>query len=417
MVKIAIDDLNSPETLRDVIGFYKKLAKQQEPLIRLDDYYGMGPAWIAWRHDDAVTILKDPRFIKDMRKLVSSQDQQQSLQNQQQSINDSPSMKEQFEWTMNMPNMLEVDPPDHTRLRRLTAKAFTPHMIENLRPRIQQIADELLDAVIEQGKMDLITDFAFPLPIRVISEMLGIPAIDQDKIRDWTHKLMSGNADPSQNAELAKALQEYIHYIKTLLDEKRKHPGEDVMSALVHAYEEGDQLSENELLSTIGLLIVAGHETTTNLIGNGILALLQHPQQTRLLRDNPSLLPSAIEELLRFSGPIMYSYRFAGEDMTMHGKTIRKGEMMLFTLAAANFDPQKFSNPEVLDITREENEHLAFGKGIHHCLGAPLARLEGQIAFGTLLQRLPDLRLAIRPEQLIYNKSAIRSLASIPMIF
>ncbi|MEI4623895.1 cytochrome P450 [Bacillus pfraonensis] len=413
MNKITVDDFSSPESMRDVIGFYKKLTENQEPLIRLDDYYGRGPAWVAVSHEDTVAILKDPRFIKDMRKLMPSQDQQESSQDP--STEDS--MKEQFEWIMNMPNMLEVDPPDHTRLRRLTSKAFTPRMIENLAPRIQQITDELLDAVEEKGEIDLITDFAFPLPFRVISEMLGIPISDQDKIRDWTHKIMSGNADPSQSATVMKALNEYIHYIRTLLEEKRKHPSEDVISALVHSHDQGDKLSENELLSTIALLIIAGHETTTNLIGNGMVALQQHPEQLVLLRENPSLLPSAIEELLRFSGPIMHSYRFAGEDMTMHGKTIRKGELMLFSLGTANFDPQKFSRPEVLDITRQENEHLAFGKGIHHCLGAPLARLEAQIAFGTLLERLPNLRLAVKPEQLVYNKNAIRSIASIPMFF
>ncbi|KEK24780.1 cytochrome P450 family protein [Bacillus gaemokensis] len=410
MKKITIDNLGSPETMRDVVGFYKKLVEQQQPLIRIDDYYGMGPAWIAWRHDDVITILKDSRFIKDMRKFTPQQEHQGAA-------GESTSMRELIEWQMNMPNMLEVDPPDHTRLRRLTAKAFTPGMIENLRPRILEIADELLDKVEKKGKMDLISDFAFPLPITVISEMLGIPARDRDKIRDLTHKIVSSNTDPSQYAVVAEALKEYVHYVKSLLNEKHKHPCEDIISALVHAHEQEDKLSENELLSTIMLLIVAGHETTTNLIGNGMLALLQYPEQMQLLRDNPSLLPSAIEELLRFAGPVMYSNRFAGEDITMHGKLIRKGEMVFFSLATANFDPQKFSNSEALDITRKENEHLAFGKGIHHCLGAPLARLEGQIAFGTLLKRLPNLRLDIEPENLVYNTGTIRSLSSVPLVF
>lgn len=410
MDKITVGDLSSAETMRDVVGFYQKLNQQSEPLIRIEDYYGMGPAWLAWSHANTVAILKDPRFIKDMRKFATEQ-------NQPATTEEEPSMKEQFELTMNMPNMLEVDPPDHTRLRRLTAKTFTPWMIENLRPRIEEITNKLLDTVQSKGQMDLITDFAFPLPITVISEMLGVPDMDHDQIRDWTHTIMTANADPSLAAESNKVFNELNQYIKGLIEEKRNNPGEDVISGLVSSYDEGDKLSEPELLSTIGLLIVAGHETTTNLLGNGMLALLQHPEQLQLLKDNPALLPSAVEELLRFAGPILYSYRFAGEDLTMHGKEIRKGEMMLFTLATANLDSQKFPNPETLDLTRVENEHLAFGKGIHHCLGAPLARLEVQIAIDALFKRMPNLRLAVEPDQLTYNPSAIRSLTSLPLVF
>ncbi|TDF89725.1 cytochrome P450 family protein [Paenibacillus piri] len=410
MEKITSSDFASPENMRDFISFYKRLAEQQEPLYRLDDFFGMGGAWVAFRHDDVATILKDPRFIKDMRKLAPQQDKQGSVE-------EKTPVNKLVEWMNNMPNMLTVDPPDHTRLRRLASKAFTPHMIENLRPRIQQIADELLDAVMEKGKMDLIADFAYPLPIIVISEMLGIPAADRDRFREWTQKLGKAAMDPSQGEAVTAILEEFIQYIQTLLANKREHPGHDVTSGLVQAYDEGDKLNENELLSTIWLLITAGHETTVNLIGNGVLALLQHPEQMRLLRDDPSLLPSAVEELLRYAGPVMISSRIAGEDITLHGKEIRKGEIVMVSLAGANMDPHKISNPETLDITREENEHLAFGKGIHLCLGAPLARLEGQIAFGTLLQRLPNLRLATEPGQLVYNYSTLRSLASLPVIF
>jgi cytochrome P450 PksS len=412
MKKIRSEDFSSSENMKDVVGFYKKLSEQQEPLIRLNDYYGMGPAWLAVHYEDTVAILKDPRFIKDMRKLVPAQDHAD--------LEDRPaenSMKEQFEWVMKLPNMLEVDPPDHTRLRRLTAKAFTPQMIKNLEPRIGQIADELLDAVQKKGKMDLIADFAFPLPFRVIAEMLGIPVLDQDKIRDWTYILMSSNSDPSQNANVIAMIKEYISYIRAILEEKRKHPTEDIISSLVYAHDQGDKLSESELISTIQLLITAGHETTTNLIGNGMVALQKHPEQLALLRGNLSLLPSAVEELLRYTGPIMINYRFAGEDITMYGKNIRKGEIVLFSHGTANFDPKQFSDPEVFDITRRENDHLAFGKGIHHCLGAPLARLEAKVAFGTLFRRFPDLKLAIDPDEIMYNNNALRSIASIPMTF
>lgn len=225
------------------------------------------------------------------------------------------------------------------------------------------------------------------------------------------------NADPSQNANVSAMIKKYISYIQTILEEKRKHPTEDVISSLMNAHDEGHKLSETELISTILLLITAGHETTTNLIGNGMAALQKNPEQLALLRSNPSLLPNAVEELLRYTGPIMLNYRFASEDVTMHGKNIRKGEKVLFSHGTANFDPKEFSDPEAFDITRRENDHLAFGKGIHHCLGAPLARLEAKIAFGTLLRRFPDLKLAIDPDEVIYNKNAFRSIARIPMIF
>ncbi|EGL19252.1 MULTISPECIES: cytochrome P450 [unclassified Paenibacillus] len=409
MEKMTGGDLNSPETMRDIISFYKRLAAQKESLIRLDDFYGMGGAWIAFRHDDVSAMLKDPRLVKDMRKYVP--------QNEPEAAGASTYVGKLLEWLRNMPNMLSVDPPDHTRLRRLASKAFTPQMIEGLRPRIQQIADELLDAVQERGRMDLVADFAYPLPIIVISEILGIPAADRSLFRGWTQKLLQAAVDSSQGSAVEEALEEFIGYIRTLLDEKRRNPGTDVTSGLVQAYEQGDKLSENELLSTIWLLIIAGHETTVNLIGNGTLALLRHPGQMRLLRETPSLLPGAVEEMLRMEGPIVIASRFAGEDIAMHGKVIRQGEMVLLSLAAANVDPQKFSDADTLDITREENEHLAFGKGIHLCLGAPLARLEGQIAFGTLLRRLPDLRLAVEPERLVYNHGKLRSLTSLPVLF
>jgi cytochrome P450 PksS len=410
MNKIAMGDFYSPETMRDPFAFYSRLREQQEPLFHLDDVYGMGGAWVALRYDDVVEILKDPRFVKDMRKFLPSQDKQESS-------GDSTSKGSFLAWWMNMPNMLTVDPPDHTRLRRLASKAFTPRMIEELRPRIQQITDELIDAVQGQGHMDLIADFAYPLPIIVISEILGIPSADRDQFRDWTESLMKSVMDPQRETSAIATLEAFVHYIKTLVAEKREHPGNDLTSGLVQTYEEGDVLSENELLSTIWLLITAGHETTVNLIGNGVLALLQHSDQLQLLQNDPSLLPSAIEELLRYAGPVMVGNRFADEDISMNGKVIRKGEMVLFSLTAASIDPQQFSNPEVLDITREENQHLAFGKGIHYCMGAPLARMEGQIAIGTLLHRIPTLRLASNPDQLTWSYSKFRALASLSVTF
>ena len=404
MEKIIAGDLLSQETMRNPHAFYANL-REQGPLSYIPDFYGMGSAWIATNYDDAIAILKDPRFIKDRRKILSPEDEQSVLH---ESV--SP---------IEMRSMLNVDPPDHTRLRALVSKAFTPRMITQLRPRIQQITDELLDAVQAQGKMDIITDFAYPLPITVISEMLGIPAKDRSQFRVWTQKMLSMSDQPDQEEARATAARAFLNYIKALLDEKRAHPANDLTSSLLQVEENGDQLSENELLSMIWLLLLAGHETTVNLIGNGTLALLQHPEQMQRLQQDPSLLPTAVEELLRYTAPVSLSdERWASEDIAMHGEVMRKGDMVLISLSAVNTDSRQFPDPEVLDLARKENQHLAFSKGIHYCLGAPLARLEGLIAFGTLLQRLPNLRLASDPAQLIWSSNPmLRGLKSLPVTF
>ncbi|HEX6553113.1 MAG TPA: cytochrome P450 [Ktedonobacteraceae bacterium] len=408
MAQIAFIDLLSQETKRDPVTFSARL-REQGPLIQLTNPFSMGESWVVTTYDDTIAVLKDPRFIKDPQK-VSKPSKQQDAAGENTSIID------QFlTWRR---DMLTVDPPDHTRLRGLVSKAFTPRMIEQLRPRIQQIADELLDAVPGQGRMDLIADFAFPLPITVISEMLGIPAKDRQQFRVWSQTIVNATIDPQMEDKLA-ALEMFVQYIKTLLADKHAHPGDDLTSGLVQAEERGDTLNEAELISTIFLLIVAGHETTVNLIGNGMLALLEHPEQMHLLRSDPSLLPSAIEELLRYTAPVsLSSPRWANEDIPMHGKVIRKGDMVFVSLIGADTDPQQFADPEVLDILRKENQHVAFGKGIHYCLGAPLARLEGQIAIGTLLQRLPNLRLERPAAQLTWTPNPIlRGLTSLPVTF
>jgi cytochrome P450 PksS len=314
-------------------------------------------------------------------------------------------------------DMITVDPPDHTRLRHLVSKAFTARAVEQLRPRIQQIADELLDKVEQQGQMDLIADFAIPFPIIVISELLGVPSQDRQQFRIWSQVYLGANNDEMKDR--IAATEEFLSYIGRLIGEKRKNQGIDLVSSLIQAEENGDALSEAELASTIFLLIVAGHETTVILIGNGTLALLQHPEQMHLLQNDPTLLPSAIEELLRYTSPAGFSTaRWANEDIPFGEKVIRKGELVFVAFSGVNTDAQQFHNPEVLDITRQENRHMAFGKGIHACLGAPLARLEGQIAFGTLLRRLPDLRLACSSEQLMWNQNFLsRGLASLPVKF
>ncbi len=405
--KITVSDLLAQETIRNPSVFYAHL-RAQGPLVSIDDFLGKGKAWIVTNYDDALALLKDPRLTKDWRKVLPppSGDEPQ--------VSSAENL-----FLVLMQNMITVDPPDHTRLRGLVSKAFTPRMIEQLRPRIQQITEELLDAVQERGEMDLINDFAYPLPITVISEMLGIPASDRQKFRTWTQVMVNTGEQSQQEAIMASSMAEFVHYIRTFVDEKRAHPSNDMTSNLVQAEENGDMLSENELISMIFLLIVAGHETTVNLIGNGSLALLQHPDQWRQLQHDPSLIPSAIEELLRYTAPVNLSdERWASEDISIHGQVIHKGEIVYASLISANTDPQQFHDPEMLDVTRRENQHLAFGKGIHYCLGAPLARLEGQIAFATLIKRLPDLRLATDPAQLTWNNNPmLRGLRSLPVTF
>jgi cytochrome P450 len=314
--------------------------------------------------------------------------------------------------------MLDTDPPDNERLRALVSKAFTPCLIERMRPRVQEIADALLDAVQDKGEMDLIDDYVFPLPITVIAELLGVSAEDRDKFREWSDAAVSGDATQEYVEKvLLPHMQAFTGYLRAMFEEKRKNPEDDLISALVRAEEAGDKLSEDELLAMVFLLLVAGHETTVNLIGNGMLALLQHPDQLQKLKDDPSLVKPAIEELLRYDGPVETSTeRFAREDVRIGGTVIPRGEMVTVVIASADHDPERFPDPEVLDITRADNKHLAFGKGIHFCLGAPLARMEGQIAINTLLRRMPNLRLKDSPGSLKRRPDLVlRGLIGLPV--
>lgn len=409
MNPIIINVLLEQEARRDPIAFSTYL-RAQGPILPLTGLLGKERGWLVMNYDDVIAILKDPRFLKDPQKFSSRSEGGQTQADERSAALHS--------LLTDRRDLLVTDPPDHTRLRGLISKAFTPRMIEQLRPRIQQVADELLDEVQGRNQMDLIADFAFPLPITIISEMLGIPVADRQQFRIWSQTMTTEAAGPEPEKALA-AMEAFVQYIKTLLDDKRTHPGDDLTSGLVQAEERGDCLSETELISTIFLLIVAGHETTVNLIGNGTLALLQHPEQMSLLCADPSLIPSAVEELLRYTAPVsMSSPRWASEDIPLHDQVIRKGEVVFVSLIGADTDPRQFPDPEVLNITRQDNHHLAFGKGIHYCLGAPLARLEGQIALGTLLRRLPHLNLASDPEQLTWTQDFIlRGLTALPVTF
>jgi pimeloyl-[acyl-carrier protein] synthase len=373
------------------------------------------PGWNTWfltRYDDAVMLLRDPRFGHGSGiGNYTGPETQRAL------------------WEMQSHWMLVRNPPDHTRLRGLVHKAFTPRVIEALRGRVEQTANDLIDAVESKRSMDLIADFAFPLPVAVISQMLGVPASEQEMFKDWARDL-AGTLDIDDRAETydrgSKATEEISAYLKTLIAERRRNPKDDLMSALIAAEEQGDRLSEPELIANLILLLVAGHETTQNLIGNGTLALLRHPDQLDMLRRavqdaNGSaatlpLMKTAVEELLRYDSPVQFTSRVALEDIEIDGQVIPRGSSVGTMLGSANRDPARFNDPNRLDITRAENPHMAFGNGIHYCLGAPLARMEGGIAFATLLRRLPKLALATdTPEY--RDTYVLRGLKSLPLTF
>jgi pimeloyl-[acyl-carrier protein] synthase len=359
--------------------------------------------WVLTRYEDVVAALRDPRLAKEaIAAFVAAR------------------------FGAPMPamglSMLDRDPPDHTRLRSLVSKAFTPRVVDGLRPRVQQIVDGLLDGVRDAGTMDLIEEFAYPIPVNVICEMLGVPVEDHERFKGWSLDIARGldsillPADSDVPKRSAAARTGLADYFRELIARRRVAPRADLLSGLIAAEEAGDKLSENELLATCILLLIAGHETTVNLIGNGTLALLRHPDQLRRLRDKPALIGTAIEELLRFDGPVQRTARIPSEDVVIDGRKIHKGEMVMPFIGAADRDPAQFPDPDRLDIGRADNRHIAFGWGIHFCLGAPLARVEGQIAINTLLQRFP--RLALATETPEFRESlTLRGLKSLPVKF
>ncbi|WP_245640211.1 cytochrome P450 family protein [Paenibacillus dakarensis] len=360
-------------------------------------------AWMVSRYEDAMKILQDDRFVTSHPYLGQTGKEQ------------PPHIE------IISHNLLSVGPEDHRRLRRLIQKAFTPRMIERLRGRIEDISQELLDKVLASGKrdIDLIEEYAFPLPIIVICEMLGVPLEDQDKFRMWSNTIMEGVSNPHMHQEMDDVMRSFVEYLQELIATRRIDLKEDLISDLISVEEQGDKLTEQELYSLVFVLIIAGHETTVNLIGNGMLALLDHPEQKRLLMENPDLIQSAVEEVLRFNGPAEVSnIRWATEDVELDGKLIRQGEMMLVALSSANRDSRQFDEPETFDITRKINDHIAFGKGVHYCLGAPLARLEGEIAINDLLRMLPNIRLNTDPRHLEWRTGMIiRGLKAFPVAF
>ncbi|WP_051844867.1 cytochrome P450 [Streptomyces globisporus] len=321
-----------------------------------------------------------------------------------------------------MTHLLNIDPPDHTRLRRLVSKAFTPRRVAEFAPRVQELTDRLIDAFAERGSADLIHEFAFPLPIYAICDLLGVPPEDQDDFRDWAGMMIRHGGGP--RGGVARSVKKMRGYLAELIHRKREEPGDDLISGLIKASDHGEHLTENEAAAMAFILLFAGFETTVNLIGNGVYQLLRHPEQRARLQASlaageTGLLETGVEELLRYDGPVeMATWRYATRALTIGGQEIPAGDPVLVVLAAADRDPERFDGPDTLDLARRDNQHLGYGHGIHYCLGAPLARLEGQTALATLLTRLPDLRLAADPAELRWRGGLImRGLRTLPVEF
>ena len=366
------------------------------------------PAWLIVGHGEAKAALTHPALSKDMHAALAR---------------DGAVVAEGLPGPAFARHMLSVDPPDHTRLRRLASAAFSRPRITALRPRIQAIVDALLDnldAAGDDGAVDLVKGFAFPLPFTVISELLGVPESDRDQLGSWFITLLTPSSAPEPPAEAVAASANIVQYLTELLARKRAAPGEDLVTDLVRAADQDGALSEQEMLSTIFQLVVAGHDTTTSLIGNGTVALLLHPQQRDALVADPALVPHAIEEFMRWDAPVPHStFRYTTQDVTLGGTLIPAFSQVIISLAAANRDPARYGNPEAFDITRTDTSHLAFGHGIHHCLGARLARLEGVIALTALHCRFPAMQLAVPRSALRWGHGdglVLRGLTELPVI-
>jgi cytochrome P450 len=398
------DALGWSSLFADPYPLYRRM-RDEQPVYWSDRFN----SWLVTRYDDVVGALRDRRLSG--RRTSTFIDQQLD-----------PSMRERV---APLKRQLEsfigfTDPPDHTRLRKLVTTAFTWRVAEAARPRIQTIVDELIDAVVERGTLDLIRDVAFPAPAIVIAEFLGVPAADRHRFKRWADDFVPFITSGKLTIEIAQTAQAGLDamraYLVDIVEERRRAPRQDLLSHLIAAEDQGDTLSDDELLSLCMTMLIGGHETTTNLIGNGTLALLRHPDQAERLRQDASLLPGAVEEVLRFDSPLQRTFRVATEDFELGGQTVQRGQIVAMLLGAANRDPRRFDAPDTLDIARPDNHHVAFGQGIHACFGSPLARLEGEIAFGTILRRLPGLRLAT--DSLDYQPTVgLRALKALPLEF
>jgi pimeloyl-[acyl-carrier protein] synthase len=367
-------DLKNPLFLENPYPFYAQM-RENTPVFWLPTTSPLGGMWLLTRYSDVAAALSDDRLTKDVNYVIPA---------------DTAEPRNR--------DLLNLDPPDHTRLRGLVNQVFTPKKVKDLEPGILSIIESLLERPKENRQMDFIAEFALPLPIFVIAEMLGVPAGDRGEFHTWTNAIITSIDAVNQSEESQKQGQEaglkLLEYISGLIKERRQHPREDLISDLVQVRDGGDRMSESELIGMCQLLLIAGHETTVNLLGNGLYSLLSHPSQFELLKDQPELMGSAIEEMLRFETPVQRgTSRFTKEPMAYAGETIPAGSQVSGVIGSANRDPQQFPDPDRFDITRSPNRHLAFGRGIHFCLGAPLARTEARLAFKRLLEEFPLMEL------------------------
>jgi cytochrome P450 len=399
-------DPYDPLWASDPLPLYADL-RERAPIHRNDLGF-----WVVARHADCLAVLRDRRASSDSLN-VAVERMPEGFRTP--IAEDDPMAAAMVE----MRPFLFRDPPDHTRLRGLVSKAFTPKVVEALRDRTQQVVDELLDAAVEAGQVDLVEEFAYPLPVRIICDMLGVPVEDQDRFKAWSHALARG-LDPDfllsdeVIAERGEAVVQFAQYFFELLAERKKRPGEDLLSRLVQAEDGGTVLSEPELLSTCILLLVAGHETTVNLISGGTLALLRHPDQCELFRTDPGVTRSGVEEMLRYVSPVQLTGRALTEDLRLGEVEFEAGDFAMLLLASGNHDPEQFEDPERFDLTRNPNNHLGFGFGIHHCLGAPLARMEAQVALTALVRRAPNLALTV--DDVAYKTNVVlRGMTALPV--
>ena len=391
--------------LKDPYPLYHRL-RSEDPVHWSDEVQ----SWIVTRYTDVSSVLQYSPQLSSNRILALFQLLSPDVKEKTQSLYHH--LREEMQYK---------DPPEHTRLRKLVNQAFTPRMIAALRPRLQQTIEEMFAAVLERGRMDFIRDFAYPFPVIVICELLGLPRDDRDQFKHWSdditaflEALAETYGDVAERAQSSVlALQDYL---SQLVAERRRNPQEDLITALALAVQEGEKLSEEELHAMVVFLLFAGHETTTGLLGNGFLTLLLHPDQFQKMRDDRSLVGSAVEECLRYEGSIQRISRQATEDFEMDGKQIQQGQRVWAMIGAANRDPVRFPDPDRFDVARQNNRHLAFGTGIHFCIGAPLARLEGEIALNMLMDRLIDIQLEV--DAIPWRKGiSLRILDSLPITF
>ncbi|HYO30528.1 MAG TPA: cytochrome P450 [Thermomicrobiales bacterium] len=381
--------LADPHVISTFYPAYDRL-REEAPVLPVT-MPGGGIQWLVSGYDNVFSVLRDRRFVMDARNAVPP--------------DLLAAMPETPDWLRPFQeSLIGTDPPDHTRLRRLAQPAFAPRLLERLRPRIEATADELIDRVLPNGRMEFRGDYAFPLITAVVSDFLGFPFEDRDRIAGWLSNLntLAPAADPTESE---RSMREFVAYLDGMVAEKRQRPADDVFSELIRVEAEGDRLSEAELLAMVMILLGGGFETTIVLLTIGTNALLEHPDQWALLRDRPELAPSAVEELLRYAAGGAAAGRFVGEDVEVAGVTIPRGASVMVLPASGNFDPTRFADPTRFDITREDTRHLSFGHGVHKCLGAPLARLEAEVAFTTLARRLPGLRLADEPNNPDWRES------------